>query len=82
MFKLMLTLLVALSTSALAQNTPIKTTLIKAGRVLDVKAGVYQPNQGVLARAFKPLAENSRPLAVRPLSFDPGTPPQSSRRSS
>lgn len=48
MFKLMLTLLVALSTSALAQNTTTKTTLIKAGRVLDVKAGIYLPNQGVL----------------------------------
>jgi imidazolonepropionase-like amidohydrolase len=44
----MLTLLVALSASALAQNTPTKTTLIKAGRVLDVKAGIYLPNQGVL----------------------------------
>jgi imidazolonepropionase-like amidohydrolase len=44
----MLTLLVALSASALAQNTPTKTTLIKAGRMLDVKAGVYLPNQGVL----------------------------------
>src|SRR5215813_1987155 len=48
MFKRMLTLLVALSASALAQNTPSKTVLIKAGRLLDVKAGVYLPNQGVL----------------------------------
>ena len=48
MLKRMLTLLVALSASALAQNTPTKTTLIKAGRVLDVKAGIYLPNQGVL----------------------------------
>lgn len=48
MLKRTLILLVALSASALAQNTPTKTTLIKAGRVLDVKAGVYLPNQGVL----------------------------------
>jgi imidazolonepropionase-like amidohydrolase len=48
MLKRMLILLVVLSASALAQNTPTKTTLIKAGRVLDVKAGVYLPNQGVL----------------------------------
>src|SRR5262245_23554208 len=48
MFKRTLILLVALSASAVAQNTPTKTTLIKAGRVLDVKAGVYLPNQGVL----------------------------------
>ena len=48
MLKRMLTLLVALSASALAQNTPTKTTLIKAGRVLDMKAGIYLPNQGVL----------------------------------
>jgi imidazolonepropionase-like amidohydrolase len=48
MLKRMLTLLVVLSASALAQNSPTKTTLIKAGRVLDVKAGVYLPNQGVL----------------------------------
>jgi imidazolonepropionase-like amidohydrolase len=46
--KLMLILLVVLSASVFAQNTPTKTTLIKAGRVLDVKAGVYLPNQGVL----------------------------------
>jgi imidazolonepropionase-like amidohydrolase len=44
----MLTLLIVLSASALAQNTPAKTTLIKAGRLLDVKAGVYLSNQGVL----------------------------------
>src|SRR5262249_18096150 len=48
MLKRTLILLVALSASALAQNTPTKTTLIKAGRVLDVKAGVYLLNQGVL----------------------------------
>jgi Imidazolonepropionase-like composite domain, bacteria len=48
MLKRMLILFVTLSVSALAQNTPTKTTLIKAGRVLDVKAGVYLPNQGVL----------------------------------
>src|SRR5215510_305847 len=48
MLKRMLTLLVVLYASALAQNTPTKTTLIKAGRVLDVKAGGYLPNQGAL----------------------------------
>src|SRR5499426_2052157 len=48
MLKRTLTLLVALSASALAQDTPTKTTLIKAGRVLDVKAGIYLLNQGVL----------------------------------
>src|SRR5215475_3554118 len=48
MLKRTLALLVVLSASALAQNTPAKTTLIKAGRLLDVKAGVYLPNQGVL----------------------------------
>ncbi len=48
MLKRMLILFVTLSVSALAQNTPTKTTLIKAGRVLDVKAGVYLTNQGVL----------------------------------
>jgi hypothetical protein len=48
MLKRMLILFVTLSVSALAQDTPTKTTLIKAGRVLDVKAGVYLPNQGVL----------------------------------
>ena len=48
MLKRTLLLLVALSASALAQNTPTKTTLIKAGRVLDVKAGIYLPNQAVL----------------------------------
>lgn len=37
MLKRMLILLVALSASALAQNAPTKTTLIKAGRLLDVK---------------------------------------------
>jgi len=42
MLKRTLLLLVALSASALAQNTPTKTTLIKAGRVLDVKAGIYE----------------------------------------
>jgi imidazolonepropionase-like amidohydrolase len=48
MLKRTLVLLVALSASAHAQNTPAKTMLIKAGRALDVKAGVYLPNQGVL----------------------------------
>jgi imidazolonepropionase-like amidohydrolase len=48
MLKRILTLFVALSVSAFAQNTPTKTTLIKAGRLLDVKAGVYLTNQGVL----------------------------------
>src|SRR5262245_13388784 len=48
MLKRTLLSLVVLSASALAQNTPAKTTLIKAGRLLDVKAGVYLPNQGVL----------------------------------
>jgi imidazolonepropionase-like amidohydrolase len=48
MLKRMLIVFITLSVSALAQNTPTKTTLIKAGRVLDVKAGVYLPNQGVL----------------------------------
>jgi len=64
MFKLMLTLLVALSTSAIAQNTPTKTTLIKAGRVLDVKAGVYLPNQGVLV-AGDPLKDISELKRVK-----------------
>lgn len=41
-------LLVIISASALAQTAPIKTTLIKAGPLLDVKAGVYLTNQGVL----------------------------------
>jgi imidazolonepropionase-like amidohydrolase len=44
----MLLLLVIISASALAQNVPAKTTLIKAGRLLDVKAGLYLTNQGVL----------------------------------
>jgi imidazolonepropionase-like amidohydrolase len=48
MIKRILLLLAVLSSSALAQNTPAKTTLIKAGRLLDVKAGIYLPNQGVL----------------------------------
>jgi imidazolonepropionase-like amidohydrolase len=48
MLKRTLLLLVALSASALAQNTPAKTMLIRAGRLLDVKAGVYLPNQGIL----------------------------------
>ena len=48
MLKRILTLLVVLSASALAQTTPPKTMLIKAGRLLDVRAGVYLPNQGVL----------------------------------
>lgn len=48
MLERILILFIALSASALAQNTPTKTTLIKAGRVLDVKTGVYLPNQGVL----------------------------------
>jgi len=47
MLKRMLTSLVALSASALPQNTPTITTLMKAGRALDVKASVYLPNQGV-----------------------------------
>lgn len=41
-------LLVIISAATLAQNAPVKTTLIKAGRLLDVKAGVYLTNQGVL----------------------------------
>ncbi len=48
MLKRILLFLVVLSASALAQNTPTKNTLIKAGRLLDVKAGVYLLNQGVL----------------------------------
>jgi imidazolonepropionase-like amidohydrolase len=48
MLKRILTLFVALSVSAFAQNAPTKTILIKAGRLLDVKAGVYLLNQGVL----------------------------------
>src|SRR5262245_25889509 len=48
MLKRTLLLLVALSVSALAQNNPAKTMLIRAGRLLDVKSGVYLPNQGVL----------------------------------
>jgi len=48
MLKRILTLLVVLSVYTLAQTTPPKTVLIKAGRLLDVKAGVYLPNQGVL----------------------------------
>ena len=48
MLKRVLMLLAALSASTLAQTTPTKTTLIKAGRLLDVRAGVYAPNQGVL----------------------------------
>lgn len=48
MLNRILTLLIVLSASTLAQTTPTKTTLIKAGRLLDVKAGVYLPNQGVL----------------------------------
>src|SRR5215475_12291458 len=48
MLKRTLALLVVMSASTLAQTTPAKTTLIKAGRLLDVKAGVYLPNQGVL----------------------------------
>jgi imidazolonepropionase-like amidohydrolase len=41
-------LLVIVSASALAQNAPAKATLIKAGRLLDVKAGTYLTDQGVL----------------------------------
>jgi len=48
MLNRMLILIVVLSASTLAQNTPTKSTLIKAGRLLDVKSGVYLPNQGVL----------------------------------
>lgn len=48
MLRRILMLLVIISVSALAQNAPAKTTLIKAGRLLDVKAGVYLTNQGVL----------------------------------
>jgi len=48
MLKRILMLLVALFPYTLVQNTPTRTTLIKAGRLLDVKAGVYLPNQGVL----------------------------------
>ena len=48
MLRRMLMLLVIVSATALAQNAPTKTTLIKAGRLLDVKAGVYLMNQGVL----------------------------------
>ncbi|MDQ3011768.1 MAG: amidohydrolase family protein [Acidobacteriota bacterium] len=48
MLRRILVLLLIISTSALAQNAPAKTTLIKAGRLLDVKAGVYLTNQGVL----------------------------------
>src|SRR5262245_13907516 len=48
MIRRILMLLVIVSASTLAQNAPAKTTLIKAGRVLDVKAGAYLTNQGVL----------------------------------
>ncbi len=48
MLRRILMLLVIISVSALAQNAPAKTTLIKAGRLLDVKAGAYLTNQGVL----------------------------------
>ncbi len=48
MLRRTLTLLIVLSAYTLAQNIPTKTTLIKAGRLLDVKAGVYLANQGVL----------------------------------
>jgi imidazolonepropionase-like amidohydrolase len=43
-----LILLAIISVSALAQNSTAKTILIKAGLLLDVKAGVYLTDQGVL----------------------------------
>ncbi|MBS1789452.1 MAG: amidohydrolase family protein [Acidobacteria bacterium] len=48
MLRRILMLVVMISASALAQNAPAKATLIKAGRLLDVKAGAYLTNQGVL----------------------------------
>lgn len=48
MLKRVLVLLVITSAAALAQTAATKNTLIKAGRLLDVKAGVYLINQGVL----------------------------------
>src|SRR5690349_13086082 len=48
MLRRILMLLVIVSASALAQNAPAKATLIKAGRLLDVKAGTYLTDQGVL----------------------------------
>jgi imidazolonepropionase-like amidohydrolase len=48
MLRRILLLLVIISASTLAQNAPAKTTLIKAGRLLDVIAGTYLTNQGVL----------------------------------
>ena len=47
MLRRILMLLVIISASALAQNASVKTMLIKAGRLLNVKAGVYLTNQGV-----------------------------------
>ncbi|HVP53081.1 MAG TPA: amidohydrolase family protein [Terriglobales bacterium] len=43
-------LLVALSTMGLAEDKPVppKVTLIKAGRLLDVREGTYRADQGVL----------------------------------
>jgi hypothetical protein len=39
-----LLLIIIISASTLAQNAPVEATLIKAGRLLDVKAGVYLTN--------------------------------------